>query len=117
MFCKRTALLVEDNALLRGIYADLIEEAGYEVRACSTAEDALEICIGGIPDAVITDQQLAGALTGTDLLTRLVCRSHHTTRLILVSGITEAPTDLPKHATFLRKPFTADQLLLSLGAF
>jgi sigma-B regulation protein RsbU (phosphoserine phosphatase) len=116
LYCTRKVLIVEDNALLRGIYTDLVEEAGYEVRACSSAEGALEICIDRMPDAVVTDEQLAGALTGTELIAHLVGLASDTTKFILVSGITEAPHGLPKQATFLRKPFRAEQLLLMLDA-
>ena len=110
-----STLLVEDNVVLRAVCRAVMEAAGNRVVDCATAEEALRIWTELQFDAVITDQRLDGRLTGTDLIVELT-RTGAQARLVLISGLSEAPPALPEQATFLRKPFTADALLKALCA-
>jgi CheY-like chemotaxis protein len=63
-----TVLVVEDEALVRSAIADELRAAGCEVAECASAEEALALLRSGRRvDAVFTDIQLAGALTGWDV--------------------------------------------------
>ena len=63
------ALIVEDDALQREMLCLLLEESGYQVIQCESAEaaervlekDAAALCL------MMTDVQLAGRMTGVEL--------------------------------------------------
>ena len=103
-------LLVEDDTFQREILADVLKEEGFEVIECTTAE-AAELIIastGTELQALVTDNNLAGAMSGAELAQYASCR-HPQMNIIIMSG--KAVNDIPVNATFLRKPFTAEQLL------
>jgi EAL domain-containing protein (putative c-di-GMP-specific phosphodiesterase class I)/ActR/RegA family two-component response regulator len=60
-------LVVDDDAALREMMADLLAEAGYQVTACSNGRAALEALDREIPDAVISDVQMPD-MDGLELL-------------------------------------------------
>ena len=103
-------LLVEDDAFQREAFADLLKDEGFEVIECTTAE-AAELIIastGTELQALITDQHLAGAMSGAQLA-QYARRRHPHMNIIIMSGKTVEP--IPVNTTFLQKPFTAAQLL------
>ena len=103
-------LLVEDDAFQREAFADLLKDEGFEVIECTTAE-AAELIIastGTELQALITDQHLAGAMSGAQLA-QYARRRHPHMNIIIMSGKTVEP--IPVDTTFLQKPFTAAQLL------
>jgi CheY-like chemotaxis protein len=61
-------LVAEDEALIREMLVDALEEAGFEVTAVAAAEDALGFAIMDFAfDALVTDIGLDGPLDGFDL--------------------------------------------------
>ena len=103
-------LLVEDDAFQREAFADLLKDEGFEVIECTTAE-AAELIIastGTELQALVTDNNLAGAMSGAELAQYASCR-HPQMNIIIMSGKTV--NHIPVNATFLQKPFTAEQLL------
>ena len=103
-------LLVEDDALQREPLADLLKDEGFDVIECATAE-AAELIIastGAELQALITDHNLPGAMSGVELA-QYARRQHPDMNIIVMSGETVKP--IPVNTTFLQKPFTAAQLL------
>ena len=103
-------LLVEDDTFQREILADVLKDEGFEVIECTTAE-AAELIIastGTELQALVTDNNLAGAMSGAELAQYASCR-HPQMNIIIMSGKTV--NHIPVNATFLQKPFTAEQLL------
>jgi CheY-like chemotaxis protein len=107
-----SALLVDDEELVRISTADMLSDLGYDVTEASSGEEALSIINGGAHfDLLVTDHLMPG-MTGTDLAAAI--RSiRPDTSVLLVSGYAEnegiAP-DLPR----LTKPFRKDELATSL---
>jgi DNA-binding NtrC family response regulator len=103
-------LLVEGDALQREAFADLLKDEGFEVIECTTAEAAeLIIASSGTElQALITDQTLAGAMSGAQLAQYARSRHPHM-NIVIMSGKTVTPISV--NTTFLQKPFTAAQLL------
>ena len=103
-------LLVEDDALQREVMADLLRDDGFEVIECSTGEAAeLVVATSGTElRALITDNGLAGKMTGVELAEYARGR-HPNMNIIIMSG--RQVTSLPSHATFLYKPFAPVRLL------
>ena len=103
-------LLVEDDAFQRETLADLLKDEGFEVIECATAE-AAELIIastGTELQALITDHNLPGAISGAELA-QYARRRHPHMNVVIISGTTVKP--IPVNTTFLQKPFTAAQLL------
>ena len=69
-------LLVEDDTFQREILADVLKDDGFEVIECTTAE-AAELIIastGTELQALVTDNNLAGAMSGAELAQYASCR-------------------------------------------
>jgi len=63
-------LVVEDNERNLKLLRDVLEYAGYDVRAARTAEDAITLAVSEPPDLVLMDLQLPG-IDGVEALHRL----------------------------------------------
>ena len=63
-------LVVEDNERNLKLLRDVLEYAGYQVRAAQTAEDGISSAISDPPDLVLMDIQLPG-IDGMEALRRL----------------------------------------------
>ena len=103
-------LLVEDDASLRKALADLLKDEGFEVIECTTGE-AGELIIASTGTellALITDHNLAGAMSGA-ALARYARSRHPDMNIVIMSGRIVDP--MPVGITFLQKPFTPARLL------
>ncbi len=61
-------LVVEDETLLRVLIADELRDVGFIVLEAASADDALSYVRAGVQiDAVFTDVQLPGSLSGLEL--------------------------------------------------
>ncbi len=111
---KGTALLVDDEELVRMSTADMLMDLGYEVVEADSAEEALRLVDNGLmPDLVVTDHLMPG-MSGGELARTLRTRQSDLPVLI-VSGYAEAEgidSDLPR----LTKPFRNAELALSLSS-
>jgi len=110
---RGTALLVDDEELVRMSTADMLQDLGYDVIEAASAEDALRLFNGGERvDLLVTDHLMPG-MTGADLA-RAVRAARPELPVLLVSGYAESEgitADLPR----LTKPFRKDELAASLA--
>ena len=86
-------LLVEDDALEREVLADVLKDEGFEVIECTTGE-AAELIIastGTELQALVTDHNLAGAMSGA-ALARYARSRHPHMNIIIMSGRTVDPS-------------------------
>ncbi|MEH6645862.1 PAS-domain containing protein [Sulfitobacter sp.] len=105
------ALLVEDQNDLRALMRDMLMELGHSVIEAASADEATAL-LADLPDIalILSDLQLVGDSTGTDLARRLGPASPP---LVLMTSL---PPDAPlfleaqKYAPVLRKPFTTEDL-------
>lgn len=107
-------LLVEDDLLQREIMAELLMDEGYEVVECATAE-AAELIVASTGTelrALVTDNNLAGNMTGAELAAYARER-HPRLTIVVISG--NAVTRLPENTMFLQKPFPPQTLLDAVG--
>jgi CheY-like chemotaxis protein len=63
-------LVVEDNERNLKLLRDVLEYAGYEVRAAQTGEDGVALAVSKPPDLVLMDLQLPG-IDGMEAFRRL----------------------------------------------
>jgi two-component system, response regulator PdtaR len=98
-------LVVEDEAIVRMVTADVLGEAGYNVIEAVNSTEALEL-LDARPDVslMLTDVRMPGELDGYTL-SRLVGMKYPAIGIIVISG--DSPpgeSDLPQGARFLPKP-------------
>ena len=109
-----TALLVDDEDLVRLSTADMLIDLGYAVVEAQSAEEALKLIDRGLkPDVLITDHLMPG-MSGTDLA-RILQESRPGTKVLVVSGYAEAEGVAPDLAR-LTQPFRSVDLVKSLAA-
>ncbi|MET1110477.1 MAG: PAS domain S-box protein [Allosphingosinicella sp.] len=108
-----TALLVDDEELVRESTAGMLEDLGYEVVQAASAEEALRLIGGGLrPDVLMTDHLMPG-MNGTDLA-GIVRANLPGTPVLIVSGYAESE-GLAPHFPRLVKPFRNSDLAASLA--
>lgn len=109
-----TALLIDDEDLVRMSTAHMLADLSYNVVEAASAEEALTMLDAGLtPDVLITDHLMPG-MSGADLARRLK-RTHPTLPVLIVSGYADEDgidADVPR----LTKPFRNAELELSLVA-
>jgi DNA-binding NtrC family response regulator len=110
-------VLAEDDRELRAFLAEALDDAGYEVSDFATADAALDYLIrGGTADAVVTDLILPG-MRGHELLAEIRARRPEINVVIITAfGAIDSAIALVKAGAYdyLTKPFSTDELLLSL---
>jgi DNA-binding NtrC family response regulator len=68
---SRAVLIVEDEAVLAKAMGKYLGQRGYDVRLAGNGPDGLESLAGFLPDAVVLDFNLPGALNGLEVLQRI----------------------------------------------
>lgn len=106
-------LYVEDDEDLRDMIALAFGEAGFEVAAMSSAEDALERLAASHFDAVLTDYNLTGE-TGAWLLANAAARGYLARTAAIVLTAELRPTGVDGYRV-LRKPTDFAVLLAAIG--
>ena len=113
VFAVGTALLVDDEEMVRMSTTSMLEELGYRVIEAETGETALQLIEDGVViDLLVTDHLMPG-MTGTELA--LAARSLRPgIPVLLVSGYAEIEGIDPSIPR-LTKPFRKDELSASLA--
>jgi CheY-like chemotaxis protein len=111
---EESILLVEDDAMFRGLLEEVLEDQGYTVLAAGEPAEALKLLDrrGKPVDLVVTDLVMPG-MTGDELVRRLQARSPEI-RAILMSGYSnehlEARVRTDGSLPMMRKPFSTKEL-------
>ncbi len=110
-----TILLVEDEAGVRNLLTQVLEDKGYKVLAAANGPEALRLdrTFDGRIDLLLTDvimPEMRGPQLGAELLARhpgmlVMYMSGYTDNALMHSG------SLPDGTMFLQKPFTPDVVL------
>ena len=103
-------LLVEDDALIREVLGDALQDAGLETVGRSSAEAALELLGKHVPDVVVTDINLGGGMDGL-ALGRAARARFPGLPVVYISGRYAAVSGLDALERFLTKPFPAHALV------
>jgi CheY-like chemotaxis protein len=97
-------LAVDDDALVLMNTVALLEDLGHEVVEANSGREALKIMSEDAAfDLIITDQAMP-SMTGSQLISE-VSRQWPQIPIILATGYSELPDDLPPHVRRLGKPF------------
>ncbi|MEM7710407.1 MAG: response regulator, partial [Pseudomonadota bacterium] len=109
-------LITDDEADIRGLISDILEDEGYATRTAGTAEECMQAIEDEAPSAMILDIWLKDSdMDGIDIL-KSVLRSHPDVPIIIISGhgnIEIAVAAIKQGAyDYIEKPFNLDQLLV-----
>lgn len=113
---QRTVLIVEDEPLIRMTLADALEEEGYGILEAGTVLEAIAILGHQHVDAVITDIDMPGALSGLDLAEFLHVSMTLLPVIVTSGGRDGADCSLPNGALFIPKPYPLARLIEMLAS-
>jgi len=109
-------LLVEDEALVRMMAADVLrEEGGFKVIEVVNADEALTVLEATADiQALVTDVEMPGSLDGFTLA-RVVKQAWPHTGIVVTSGrMAPGPKVLPSGALFIAKPYRPADLVAAV---
>ncbi|MFC5697100.1 sigma-54-dependent transcriptional regulator [Pseudomonas sp. GCM10022186] len=113
---EHSVLIVEDDELLAGNIQTYLERRNFEALVCHSAEEALELLRGQLPDVLLTDNSLPG-MSGHELI-RQVSVSAPRVKPIMMTGygnIEDAVQAMKAGAFhYLTKPVALAELKLLL---
>ena len=113
---SKSVLVVDDDEQMLGLVEHWLEDAGYEVVACSRFEAARDYLLAHPPDALVTDVRL-GAYNGLQLALR-ASRSAPGTAVLVMSAYDDIVSRRDAAAfggRFMLKPFDRELLLNELS--
>ncbi len=114
----RRLLLVEDDAAVAAVAAEMIESLGFDVRVADHAAAALEVLKTQTFDMMLTDVVMPGGMSGVDLA-RMTSAEWPKMSVVLASGyaaeeMDRVVADVPW--PFVRKPYSRETLAEVLTA-
>ncbi len=112
----RTALIVEDDAVIAQAMAETMQDAGIlDVRFAATTEEALAQLREGRPDALVLDVHLADRADGWSIAELVSVIGPNPPLIVFATGVPgEIPPDIARVGTVLEKPVTRQALLEAL---
>lgn len=118
MDVKPTILVVDDEAMLRSAFYDMLARQGFRCLTAANAIDALQIIEANIValDLVVTDIKMPGALNGLDLANR-VRELQPDTAILMITGYADDPILKDAAARgyrLLEKPFREHHLVAAI---
>jgi len=109
-------LVVDDEADIRHLIAEILRDEGYSCREADSSEAALAALEGRIPDLIVLDIWLQGSGMDGLAFLELVKAQNPELPVIMISGHADIETAVNaiKNGAydFIEKPFKADRLLL-----
>jgi CheY-like chemotaxis protein len=104
-------LVVEDEVMVRALIAETLRDAGCAVTEAATADEAVRaLRAKAVPDVMITDVKLPGAMNGVELAA-CARRAQPRMKVIVTSGHAAAGDTRHVADAFLAKPFELRQLV------
>ena len=104
-------IVVDDEPILRFMFSEVLQDAGYTVLDAPTADEALAMLERGCEArVVVTDVHMPGELNGFELA-KVICRPWPHIGVVLVSGrLRPSEDELPDESRFLSKPVSPESL-------
>ena len=114
---RTTILVVEDEALIRMVSADILSDAGYHVLEAENAAEAIAILEGADHvELVFTDIRMPGKMDGLELAS-FVHAHWPDIRLLVTSGHRFlADDEIPDGGRFVSKPYDLGRLVAEVRA-
>ena len=111
-----TILVVDDDQDLRESIVEILEDYGYTVTACATAEAALQAVKEDIPRLALVDNMMPGM--GGMALLPLLKKDFPATKIIMITAFSTVDNAVAAMRSgaddYLAKPFKRDELLVAV---
>lgn len=108
-------LVVEDDALLRALTAEYLEDCDFSVLQAESADEAVRLLLANEQvEAVFSDVQMPGSMDGIDLA-QWIARERPEVKVLLASG--KVLGDQVGEWPFLPKPYRLGEVELQLRGF
>lgn len=106
------AVVVDDDASIRMIAMDILEEAGFHTFEAGDGDEAMALLAEKHPLIVLlfTDVQMPGSRDGFAVARETARRWPHISIVIASGQARPGPGDLPEGACFIGKPFSAEMV-------
>lgn len=111
---RRVALIVEDDSLVRAAVVAEFEDGGWTVFDAASGEDAIALLPGQVIDIVFTDIELAGHMSGWDVVDRLRS-SNPSLPVVYTSGDATDRSRQVEGSLFFAKPYDPADVLNACG--
>ncbi|WP_243395839.1 ATP-binding protein [Sphingomonas oleivorans] len=113
----QTILLVEDDVRVRSATSDALEELGYRVIACSSAEEAIRMLDERDDIRLIVTDVVMPGMTGPELI-QTIGPAYPDLSVLFVTGYVGDAADAERFAGHgvLRKPFTVNALATAVAS-
>ena len=111
-------LVVDDDFAMARAVEMIMQARGYHVKVAHDANEALDLIVGCEPDLVLLDVMLP-EMDGYELLDKLIELRAITPDAVIVMSALASNADLQRAhdagvCSYLRKPFTTDQLIMTV---
>jgi DNA-binding response OmpR family regulator len=117
MAARKTILLVDDDADIRGAMRTVLERRGYRVVEAGDGNTGLAVAEREAPDLVVVDMMMPKK-SGFLVLEKLKSRAASSPRVIMITGNEggrhRAYAEMLGVDDYLRKPFAMERLLESI---
>jgi len=111
-----TLLLIDDDESLRRVTEFQLQQAGYQVIACGSGAEGLELFRRQQPDLVITDVQMPG-VSGEEVLVKVLAEKPAALVIVITAhGTVEKAVSAMKTGAFdyLTKPFSREAICFAV---
>ena len=107
---RPTALVVDDDALMRIDVAEMLEQAGFSTREAEDGDAALEVLERQAAEVALlfSDVEMPGSRDGFALAREVSARWPAITVVIASGRLAPQPGDLPVGVRFIPKPFSCE---------
>jgi CheY-like chemotaxis protein len=108
-------MVVDDEPILRMVFSEILQDAGYSVTDAPTADEALamlEKCCEA--HVVVTDVHMPGQLNGFELAEVICTRWPHIGVVIVSGRLRPSQNELPDDSRFLAKPVHPEVLIATV---
>ena len=111
-----TIMVIDDDQDLRESIVEILEDYGYSVTSCETAEDALQAMQDGAPRLALVDNMMPGM--GGMALLPLMKKDYPATKIIMITAFSTVDNAVAAMRSgaddYITKPFKRDDLLMAV---
>ena len=112
---KTTILVVEDEALIRMVSADVLADAGYRVLEAQDADEAIEIMErADHVELLFTDIRMPGSMDGLELASFVHAHWPDVRLLVTSAHRSLSASEIPDDGRFVAKPYNLGRLVLEI---